>query len=391
MHIHEYQAKELLKKFGINSPKGAVACCYEEVKKIISSLRLKEGVIKAQIHAGGRKKIGAIKIARTPQEILENANNILGQTFVNNQTGSKGLTSHLVLVEEIVDIQNEYYICIMFDRTIGKIVLLCSKEGGIDIESQKAQNPNKILKVILEDNGKIKVFDLIKILKFMSWTHALKHKAIELIKSVINTFIFSDAVLVEINPLVLTKENKFVALDAKMTIDDNALFRQPQIATFYDPTQLTSLEVKARKFNLSYVPLKGNIGCLVNGAGLAMATLDLLNYFGGEPANFLDLGGTADKNRICEGFKILLQDTKVKSIFVHIFGGVMDCEIVSDGILEALNSFGSSKKNIPIIVRMEGSNRQAGNYKLIESKFNIIALDNLVNAARQAIIKAGIL
>ena len=259
------------------------------------------------------------------------------------------------------------------------------------LSRKKKQNPASFIKISLDAYGGIKIFDLIKFLKFMSWTHSLKRQAARLVKNLINALISSDAILIEINPLVLTKENEFLALDAKMTIDDNALFRQKEIAEFYDPMQSTNFEVKARKHNLSYIPLKGNIGCLVNGAGLAMATVDILNYFGGEPANFLDLGGTADQKQITEGFKILLEDKRVDSIFIHIFGGVMDGEVVADALLEVLKKPEYSKFQIPIVVRMEGYNRQNGIYKLIESGYNITVLDSFIGAAKQAIIKAGIL
>jgi succinyl-CoA synthetase beta subunit len=391
MHIHEYQAKKILSQFGIKTPPGMVSCCEEETRKIISSMKIKEAVVKAQIHAGGRFKMRGIKVAKTPEEIVDFSNSMFGKRFINNQTGANGLVAHLVLIEPIVAIEKEFYLSIMIDRTKKEMVLIGAKEGGSDVELQKKQNPDSVIKIPLDINGNIKIFNLIKLLRFMSWTHSLKKEGVRLVKNLINAFISTDATLIEINPLILTKQNEFLALDAKVTIDDNALFRQKEIAEFYDPMQLTKLEVKARKFNLSYVPLKGNIGCLVNGAGLAMATTDILNYFGGEPANFLDLGGTADKKSITEGFKILLEDRRVDSILIHIFGGVMDCEIVADALLDVLKKPEYSKSKIPIVVRMEGYNRQNANYKLIESGYNIIVTDNLVGAIKQVIIKAGIL
>jgi succinyl-CoA synthetase beta subunit len=390
MHIHEYQAKKLLNKFGIKIPKGKVAFSEEDVQNCLSSLRLKEAILKAQIHAGARKKVRAILVGNNPQEIKDHFNQLVGSKFINEQTGPLGLTAHCALIEEKVNIQKEYYLSLSVDRKNASLLLVCSKEGGSDIEST-SKNVQNILKTHVDLKGNIKIFDWIYLLKFMGWTHDLKKKAIDLISKLIELFVSSDALLIEINPLVLTQDNEFVALDAKMTIDDNALYRQSEIAAFYDPTQLDALEVKARKSGLSYIPFKGNIGCLVNGAGLAMATLDELSYFGGNPANFLDLGGGADKNRISEGFKILLDDYKVKSILVHIFGGIMDCEVVADAIIDVLKQIKPSKINRPIVVRLEGANRQKGYYKLVESGFQIIVKDNLVGAVKEAIIQAGIL
>lgn len=385
MNTHEYQAKNLLVRFGIPVPRFFIAANEQEIQQAISELGLKEAVIKVQIHAGGRGKAGGVKFAKTPEEILSIGKEMLGMRIINVQTGPQGVVAEKILISAPVSIQKEYYVAAVIDRTLALPILMISPEGGMEIEEIAHKSPEKILKVPMGLNGKIRSYHLLEIAKFMGWTAELKKEGIALMANLARAFIESDGSMLEINPLVLTAEGHLTALDAKFSVDDNALFRQPSIAQWYDPSQQTQGEVMAKKYNLAYIGLEGDIGCLVNGAGLAMATMDMIQYSGGSPANFLDVGGGATKEQIAHGFKIILLDPRVKSIFVNIFGGIMDCSVLAEGILAASKE---DKVQVPLIVRMEGTNVDKGKQILKDSGLNIISAETMSEGASQAVAAA---
>lgn len=385
MNTHEYQAKNLLVQFGIPMPRFFVASNEQEIRQAISDLGLKEGVLKVQIHAGGRGKAGGVKFAKTPEEIMRIGKQMLGMRITNAQTGPQGVVAEKILISAPVSIQKEYYVSAVIDRTLALPIVMISPEGGMDIEEIAHKSPEKILKVPMGLNGKIRNYHLLEIAKFMGWTGEVKKEGIAFIANMARAFIESDGSLLEINPLVLTAEGHLTALDAKFSVDDNALFRQPAIAQWYDPSQQTQGEVMAKKYNLAYIGLEGDIGCLVNGAGLAMATMDMIQYSGGAPANFLDVGGGATKEQIAHGFKIILLDPRVKSIFVNIFGGIMDCAVLAEGIVAASKE---DKVQVPLIVRMEGTNVDKGKQILKDSGLNIISAETMSEGASKAVVAA---
>ncbi|MDR3624689.1 MAG: ADP-forming succinate--CoA ligase subunit beta [Chlamydiales bacterium] len=395
MYLHEYQAKELLRKWGIFIPEFAIASNSDEVKKALFDLKLSEAVIKAQVHAGGRAKAGGVQIVKGKEAIILAAKEMIGLRIVNEQTGKNGKVVHQVLITAPVVVQKEYYIALLIDFKVAEPYILVSKEAGIDVEEKMQKDPNSFLKVYFSLDGKVTASDLEKIGLFMGWQDDLRDIGCQFITQLADAFISMDATLLEINPLALTEENKLIPLDVKLSIDDNALFRHEELQALYDPSQFTTREVLANMHNFSYVPLQGDIGCMVNGAGLAMATMDIIDYFGGSPANFLDIGGSATKDRVAEGFKILIKDAKVRAILVNIFGGIMDCMVIAEGIIQALKELYvglvKKQKSIPIIVRMEGTNRDKGCYLLAQSKFNVTIADGLEDAAKKAVIAAGIL
>lgn len=382
MNIHEFQAKQLLAKYGISSPPFAVASNMSEAKQAIEALRLDQAVIKVQVHAGGRGKAGGVKFPHNPEQILSSVNQLLGMKIVNAQTGHEGVFANQVLLSAPVDIAHEYYLGVLIDRNRAQAILITSPEGGADIEETAVKAPGKILVLPLRNDGTIKSYHLFRVVKWMGWQGETAKQGIAIIKGLVRAFAETDASLIEINPLVKTPEGDLLALDAKLSIDDNALFRQKAIAALYDPTQLPAQEARAKKHDLAYVALDGDIGCMVNGAGLAMATMDIIQHYGGKPANFLDVGGGASEEKVAEGFKIILSDPQVKAILVNIFGGIMNCVTLAAGIIAAA---GELQIHVPLIVRMEGTNVEKGKQLLKDSGLNILIADSLEEAAQRAV------
>ncbi|MEN9343387.1 MAG: succinyl-CoA ligase [ADP-forming] subunit beta [Chlamydiota bacterium] len=380
MNIHEYQAKVILKKYGIPIPLFGVVKQLSDVKPLLDKLCLKKAVVKIQVHAGGRGKAGGVKLGSSPEEIYKITEQLLGMKMVNNQTGPQGVIAHEVLITEPLDISKEYYLGAIIDRASACPLLIASKEGGMEIEEVAAKHPEKILRLPIELNGTLKPFRINRLIHFMGWQAESAKTGAMIAQGVAKAFIETDASLLEINPLVENKEGKLWALDAKLSIDDNALFRQKEIAAFYDPTQQLPQEVEAKKFDLAYIALDGNIGCMVNGAGLAMATMDIIKYSGGKPANFLDVGGGASKEKVAAGFKIILSDPQVRAILVNIFGGIMDCAVLAEGIVAAVKEMGIK---VPLVVRMEGTNVEAGKRILESSCLPIITASDLEDAAKK--------
>jgi succinyl-CoA synthetase beta subunit len=378
MHIHEYQAKELLKNNGIPVPEFIVASSVDEVKKNIDSLNLNEAVLKIQVHAGGRGKAGGVKFAKNKNEILALSNELIGMKIVNQQTGPDGLISKKILISSSVSIKKEFYIGATIDRKKGQAVLILSDEGGMEIEEIAEKNPDKILKLPIPIDGKLKGYHLMRAINFFKFKNDLAKKASKIIYDVALLFKKYDCSLLEINPFVQTENDELFAVDAKMTIDDNAMFRQIELANYFDPTQQSTSEVKAKEFDLAYIPMDGDIGCMVNGAGLAMATMDIIKLRGKDPANFLDVGGGASKEKVAAGFRIILSDPKVKAILINIFGGIMNCEILAQGIIQAANEL---KIDVPLIVRMEGTHVDEAKKLLEESKLAIHTAKSLDEAA----------
>lgn len=381
MHIHEYQAKKILLQYGIPTPPFEVASNENEVKTLVDMLGLQEAVLKVQIHAGGRGKAGGVKFAKGKEEIVTAAKKLLGMQIVNNQTGPKGVIAEKVLLGAPIPIDKEYYVAATMDRKKGVPILILSQEGGMEIEEIAEKEPEKILKVPILLDGRVRSWHLVEIMKFMGWEGEIKKQGMHVITRLAKAFIDTDAALFEINPLVLS-HGQLMALDAKFSLDENAFFRQREIASYYDPSQSTPNEVLAKEYDLAYIGLEGEIGCLVNGAGLAMATMDIIHHYGGAPANFLDIGGGASKEEVAHGFRIILLDPHVKSIFVNIFGGIMDCGVLAEGIIQATKQDGI---RVPLIVRMEGTNVEVGKKLLQESRLNIITADTMADGAIKAV------
>jgi succinyl-CoA synthetase beta subunit len=380
MNTHEYQAKQILKRYHIPIPEFEVASKNHDIDAIIKHLKLKEAVIKIQVHAGGRGKAGGVKFAKTPEEIIQVAQHLIGMKMINNQTGPEGVVAHQVLISKPLDIKKEYYLGAVIDRDKGEPILIASPEGGMEIEEVAAKHPDKILKLPIELDGTVRGFRLVRLCKFMGWKGEMAKMGAVIAKGVAKAFMDTDASLLEINPLIESPDGKLWALDAKLSVDDSALYRQPEIAGFYDHTQATENEVAAKEFDLAFIALEGNIGCMVNGAGLAMATMDIIKYCGGKPANFLDVGGGASKEKVAAGFKIILSDPKVKAILVNIFGGIMNCATLAEGIIAAVKEMGIK---VPLVVRMEGTNVEEGKKLLEKSKLPIITADGLAEAAKK--------
>lgn len=382
MDIHEFQAKEILRKYGIPVPDFVVVSNLQEVEEAIHVMNLDKAVIKVQVHAGGRGKAGGVKLAKSRQEILDYAKQLLGMRIVNNQTGKEGVVAHKLLISPLIDYQKEYYIGAVLDRKNAQAILIASPEGGMDIEEVAEHHPDKVLKLRIGLDGKLKGFHYLELIKLMGWTGDLAEQGKQIVSGLAKAFIETDASLLEINPLVVTNDEKLIALDAKLSIDENALYRQPFAQEFYDPSQLTKYEAKARENDLAYIAMDGEIGCMVNGAGLAMATMDIIQHYGGTPANFLDVGGGATQEKVAEGFKIILSDPKVKAILVNIFGGIMNCATLALGIIEAAKQL---KVHVPLVVRMEGTNVDQGKRLLADSGLNIAIAQSLSEAAEKAV------
>ena len=382
MNIHEYQAKELLSNYGVRVPIGKVAFTAEEAKQIATDLNAEKLVIKAQIHAGGRGKAGGVKITSSPEEVETIASEILGMKLVTHQTGPEGKIVSKVLVEEASDIAKEFYLGMVIDRTSEQVVIMASPEGGTEIEEVAKNTPEKILKVFIDPSVGVQPFQCRKIAYFLGLEGKAVNKTVSFIISLYNLFTQKDCSLAEINPLVLTGDGDVLALDGKLNFDDNALFRHPDIQKLQDRTEEDELELEAKEVGISFVNLDGNIGCLVNGAGLAMATMDIIKFHGGEPANFLDVGGGATAEQVTKAFKMILSDKNVKAIFVNIFGGIMKCDTIAEGIITAANEIGIK---VPLIVRLEGTNVELGRKLLSESGLDIQTGTDMKDAASKVV------
>jgi succinyl-CoA synthetase beta subunit len=392
MNIHEYQAKELLTKFGADNPRGGMARTPAEAEKIARELGTNSLVVKAQIHAGGRGKgtftngfQGGVHLCKTAGQARDLAAKMLGQTLVTHQTGPEGRVVNQVLVAESVEIAHEFYFAVLLDRATGAPVIVASREGGMDIEEVAARNPEKILREPVDPAFGLQPYQTRKLAKELGFEPSQMRPACKLFAALYRCFIACDCSMVEINPLVLTKGGQVLALDAKFAFDDNALFRHPDIVALRDEAEEDPREVAASKHHLSYIGLDGNIGCMVNGAGLAMSTMDIIKHHGGEPANFLDVGGGASEEQVTEAFKILLSDPKVKAILVNIFGGIMKCDVIAQGIMNAVKAV---KLEIPLVVRLEGTNVEQGRKLLAESGLPIVSASDLDDAAKQIVALA---
>lgn len=382
MNLHEYQAKTILQKYGVPIPPFGVASSVKEAEAVAAELKLEAAVIKIQVHAGGRGKAGGVKFAKSHKEIGQIATTLIGMKMVNQQTGPEGVVAHQVLISEPSDIAKEYYIGALIDRERGRPILIASPDGGMEIEEVAHKNPERILKMPFSDSGRLRSYQIIRLCKFMGWTGDLAKQGAKLAQGLAKCFIESDASLLEINPLVQTPKGQLLALDAKLSIDDSALFRHPDFGSYYDPTQISPQEAAAKEFDLAYIAMHGTIGCMVNGAGLAMATMDIIQLYGGAPANFLDVGGSATKEKVAQGFKIILSDPKVKAVLVNIFGGIMNCATVAEGVVLAIQEQGIK---VPIVVRMEGTNVEGGKEILRKSGLKIESADQLDAAAKLAV------
>ena len=382
MDLQEYQAKEVLKGFGISIPEFGVASTAAEAADVAKRLCLSKAVLKVQIHAGGRGKAGGVKFAKTPEEIFELAKKMIGMRITNEQTGPAGIVAGKIIISHPVDIAKEFYIGALIDREKAVPILIASPAGGMEIEEIAHSTPEKILKMPFSFDGRLRPYQLLRLAKFMGWTGDVAKQGMDLAKKLALCFIQSDAALLEINPLVLTPQGKLVVLDAKLSIDDNALFRQKEIAKYYDPTQGSAQEAAAKEHDLTYIAMHGEIGCMVNGAGLAMATMDIIQLAGSTPANFLDVGGGATKEKVAAGFKIILSDPNVKAILVNIFGGIMNCATIAEGVIFAAKE---QQVKVPIIVRLEGTNVDAGRQLFKDSGLKIISAEDLKSAAELAV------
>ena len=382
MKIHEYQAKEIFARYGIPVPRGKVTDSPEEAGKIFTDLGKDLCVVKAQIHAGGRGKGGGVKLVRSAEEAVEAAKQIMAKPLVTHQTGPEGQPVKKLLVEEGSDIDREFYVGMALDRSISKPVLMASTEGGMEIEVVAKNTPEKILKATVCPGFGLPAFKARALAFEMGFPAKSVGQAAKIMMAVGRIFMEKDCSLAEINPLILTKDGQVMALDAKMNFDSNGLYRQKDVVEYRDLDEEDPREVEAAKYGLSYISLDGNIGCLVNGAGLAMSTMDIIKLAGGEPANFLDVGGGADTEQVTQAFKIILTDDKVKGILVNIFGGIMFCDVIAEGITIAAKEVGI---NVPLVVRLEGTNVERGKAILAESGLNIISADSMADAAEKVV------
>ena len=382
MKIHEYQGKELLRKYGVTVPRGVFCASVDEAVKAAESLGGKVWVVKAQIHAGGRGKGGGVKVAKSLDEVRRYAENILGMQLVTHQTDAAGQKVRRLLVEEGADIRKEYYVAALTDRGSQKVVMMASSEGGMEIEEVAHATPEKILKVFVDPLVGLTDAQAKELAAGIGIPEASVPKAVALLKNLYTCYMETDASLAEINPLILEGDGTIKALDAKFNFDDNALFRQPEIFAYRDLDEEDANEVEASKFGLAYISLDGNIGCLVNGAGLAMATMDSIKLFGGEPANFLDVGGGASAEKVTEAFKIMLKNDNVKGILVNIFGGIMKCDTIANGVMAAVRQ---TQLKVPLVVRMKGTNEELGKKLLRESGLPIISADSMAEAATKIV------
>lgn len=380
MNVHEYQAKELLRSYGVPVPNGIAAFTVEEAVDAAEQLSGPIKVVKAQIHAGGRGKAGGVKLAKSQEEVKEYATELLGKTLVTHQTGPEGNVIQRLLVEEGCAIDKEYYLGIVLDRVTGRVVIMGSSEGGMDIEEVAEATPEKIIKEVVDPAVGLQAFQARKLAFAMGVPVKLVNKFVGMVTKLYTFFVDKDCSIAEINPLVTTKDGDVLALDAKLNFDSNALYRHPDVVALRDETEEDPREVEASKNDLNYIALDGNIGCLVNGAGLAMATMDIIKHFSGDPANFLDVGGGATKEKVTEAFKLILSDENVKGIFVNIFGGIMKCDVIAEGIVAATKEVGLE---LPLVVRLEGTNVDAGKQILKDSGLAITAATSMADGAEK--------
>src|SRR5688500_9264556 len=390
MKIHEYQAKEILRTFGVATPRGIACFSVAEAMEAVDKLdKLEKGgpwVVKAQIHAGGRGKGGGVKVARSLEEVEQFAEKMLGMRLVTRQTGESRQVVRRLLIEQGVEISREFYIGMLVDRSSRRVCVVASAEGGMDIEEVAAKTPEKIKKAFIDPLSGLTASQAEGVAESIGIGQSAIKEASELLRELYRAYDATDASLVEINPLVVTSENRVLALDAKMSFDDNALFRHPEIAALRDLDEEDPAEIEASKYDLSYVSLDGDIGCLVNGAGLVMATMDIIKLYGGSPANFLDVGGGASTEKVTEAFKIMLRNPKLKAILVNIFGGIMKCDVIAQGVVAAAREV---KLAVPLVVRLEGTNVDLGKKILAESGLPIISGNNMADAAQKVVEAAG--
>ncbi|MFD1360324.1 ADP-forming succinate--CoA ligase subunit beta [Lentibacillus salinarum] len=382
MNIHEYQGKDILRESGVSVPNGHVAYTVDEAASAAKKLNSDVTVVKAQIHAGGRGKAGGVKIAKHLDDVRTYANEILGKNLVTHQTGPEGKEVKRLLIEEGSDIQNEYYVGLVLDRATSRVVMMASEEGGTEIEEVAAETPEKIFKEVIDPVVGLSGYQARRLAFNINIPDELLGKAAKFMIGLYNVFVDKDCSIAEINPLVTTGDGEVMALDAKLNFDDNALFRHKDIGELRDLEEEDEKEIEASKYDLSYVALDGNIGCMVNGAGLAMSTMDIIKHYGGEPANFLDVGGGATAEKVTEAFKIILSDSNVKGIFVNIFGGIMKCDVIAEGVVEATKQVGL---DIPLVVRLEGTNVEQGKQILDESGLNITSAGSMADGAEKIV------
>ncbi|AYF07847.1 TPA: ADP-forming succinate--CoA ligase subunit beta [Bacillus cereus] len=386
MNIHEYQGKAVLRSYGVSVPNGKVAFTVEEAVEAAKELGTDVCVVKAQIHAGGRGKAGGVKVAKNLDEVRTYAESILGTTLVTHQTGPEGKEVKRLLIEEGCDIKKEYYVGLVLDRATSQVVLMASEEGGTEIEEVAEQTPEKIFKEYIDPAVGLQGFQARRIAFNINIPKELVGQAVKFMMGLYRAFIEKDCSIAEINPLVTTGDGKVMALDAKLNFDSNALYRNKDILELRDLDEEDSKEIEASKYDLNYIPLDGNIGCMVNGAGLAMATMDIIKHYHGDPANFLDVGGGATAEKVTEAFKIILSDKNVKGIFVNIFGGIMKCDVIAEGVIEATKQVGLE---LPLVVRLEGTNVELGKKILNESGLNIVAAESMADGAQKIVSLVG--
>ena len=382
MNIHEHQAKQILEKYGAPVPKGVFGLSVNEAVEKAKSLETKKYVLKAQIHAGGRGKAGGVKILDNLQELEKAAKELFGKTLVTHQTGPEGREVKRLYIEESSEIDKEFYLSCLVDRASSKIAFISSDQGGMDIEEVASKTPEKIITTKVDFNDDISDKDCEEIIKIFDLKDSAQNQGISLIKAIYKMFVNTDANMVEINPLILTKDNKIICLDAKVNFDDNALFRHPEILELRDLNEEDPTEIEASKHELAYIKLDGSIGCMVNGAGLAMATMDIIKLYGKEPANFLDVGGGASKEKVAAAFKIILSDKNVKGILINIFGGIMRCDVLAQGVVDAAKEINIS---VPLVVRLAGTNFKEGKEILDSSGLKIISANDLDDAAKKIV------
>ena len=382
MNIHEHQAKEILKEFGAPVSKGVIIFSLDEIDEKIKNLKSTEFVLKAQIHAGGRGKGGGIKLVKNIEELKDEAKKMFGMNLVTPQTGPEGKEVKRLYIEEASDISKEFYLSCLVDRASSKIAFISSTEGGMDIEKVASETPEKIITNKIDFKSNVEFEEIEKIIKPFNFNSVQKLTAQKLIKALYKTLIEKDATLIEINPLIITKDERIVCLDAKMNFDDNALFRRPEIFKLRDLNEEDSAEIDASKYDLAYIKLNGSIGCMVNGAGLAMATMDIIKLYGKEPANFLDVGGGASKEKVSAAFKLILSDKNVKGILINIFGGIMRCDVIAQGVLDAAKE---TNLDVPLVVRLAGTNYKEGKEILDKSGLKILSATDLNDAAKKIV------
>ncbi len=385
MNIHEFQAKQLFDKFNISIPIGMMADTSDAAISVAKELGGNGWVVKAQVHAGGRGKVGGVKVANSVEEIAVLSDEMLGKQLVTIQTGSKGLPINALLIERLYEIKNEYYLSILVDRSTEKIVFIASKEGGVDIELVANKSPEKIMRVTIQPAAGLQAYQCREIAYGLGFKGSRIKELTSIMNGMYNLFLAKDASQIEINPLIEMHDGKLIALDAKINFDDNAILLHQDILEMKDSTQEDYKENYAQKYGLNYITLEGNIGCMVNGAGLAMATMDLVKLKGGAPANFLDVGGGTDVNKVSEAFKLILSDETVKAVLVNIFGGIVQCDIIAKGILSAIKQMNIT---VPVVVRLEGTNVEQGRALLSNTEYNIFPADNLMHAAEQVVALA---